>query len=299
VKSSLAELKAFVAVAQTGHFTRAAERLEMSQSALSAAVGKLEKLLGTRLFDRHTRSSRLTPAGAALLPEAHRLVQDWERLLVNAQGFASLSRGRIVIAAPSGQCALLMPPLVREFTQAHPGVQVQLRDVPEQEVHALVRSGAADLGVASETDARTDLMATPFYSDQYIASMRADHPLARRRALEWSHVCAHGIIGPSPDNPVRRHLDARLALLGLRLDYVHEASLVWTMVGLAREGLGVAVLTTAARPVIEWRQLVIRPIGRPLITRTLVVLRQAGRALPPLAAAFRDLIVDGSCKRTK
>ncbi|MFZ3121332.1 MAG: LysR family transcriptional regulator, partial [Variovorax sp.] len=81
MKPSLAELRVFVAVAESGHFTRAAERLGMSQSSLSAALGKLEKMLGTRLFDRHTRACKPTEAGTALLPAARRLVADWDQLM--------------------------------------------------------------------------------------------------------------------------------------------------------------------------------------------------------------------------
>lgn len=290
MKPLLTELRAFLAVAETGHFTRAAERLDMSQSALSAAIAKLEALFGTRLFDRHTRRCTLTPAGAGLLGDAQRLVHEWDRLLVNAREFASYAQGRIAIAAPSVQCALMLPPLMAEFSTRHPGVRVILHDVPEQQIHTLVRSGAADLGITTATEARSDLVATPFYSDQYIAAMRADHPLAERRSVEWRHVCAHGIIGPLPDNPVRRHLDDRLARDGLRLNYVHEVSLPWTMVGLAQAGLGVAVLTVALRPLIEWRQLTVRTITRPSVSRSLVLLRQPGHHWSPLTTTMRDLL---------
>ena len=115
MKASLAELRVFVAVAESGHFTRAAERLGMSQSSLSAALVKLENQLGTRLFDRHTRACRPTEAGAALLPAARRLVADWEHLLPGARDFSKFSRGRVDVAAPNAQCALLLPPVIRAF----------------------------------------------------------------------------------------------------------------------------------------------------------------------------------------
>ncbi len=290
MKDYLRELRAFVAVAETGHFTRAAERLDLSQSVLSAAVGKLETLLGTRLFDRHTRQCRLTAAGAALLPDASRMLNEWDRLLGSARDLQGLATGRVTIAAPTAQCAYLLPPLLRELQDAHPGVKVTVRDVPEQQVHELVREGVADLGIATETDARSDLAATPFYSDQYIAALPPAHPLARRRSLEWRQVAAHPIIGPLPENPVRRHLDLRLGREGIRLDYAHEVSLPWTMVGLVHAGLGLAVVTVALRPLIESRQLVARPIGRPTVSRSLVMLRLAQRGLSPQAAALRDLV---------
>jgi LysR family carnitine catabolism transcriptional activator len=105
--ASLAELRVFVALAESGHFTRAAERLGMSQSSLSASLVKLEKQLGTRLFDRHTRACRVSEAGIALLPSARRLVADWDHLFADARDFARFSRGRVSVAAPNAQCALL------------------------------------------------------------------------------------------------------------------------------------------------------------------------------------------------
>ncbi|WP_234265301.1 LysR family transcriptional regulator [Hydrogenophaga sp. NFH-34] len=291
MKDYLRELRVFTVVAEMGHFTRAAERLNLSQSVLSSAISRLEAMLGTRLFDRHTRQCRLTPAGLALLPDAHRLVNDWERLVAGARDFQGMGRGQLTVAAPSAQCAFLLPPLVREFSERHPGVKLSLRDVPEQQVHELVRNGSADLGIATETAVRSDLSATPFYADQYVAAVPATHPLATRRAVEWRHVAAFPVIGPLPENPVRQHLDARLAAAGIRLDYAHEVSLPWTMVGLAQAGLGVAVVTVALRPLTQWRQLVTRPVGRPAISRTLLLLRQPDRALSPQAAVFRDLVM--------
>jgi LysR family carnitine catabolism transcriptional activator len=291
MKPSVDQLQAFIALADTSHFTRAAERLGVSQSSLSATVGKLEALLGVRLFDRHTRGCRLSAAGAALLPSARRLAQDWRGLLDDARDFAVFGRGRLDIAAPGVQSALLLPPLLREFLQGRPGVRVTLHDVAEEQVHELVRSGAVDLGLSTDTGERSDLVVTPFYADQYVVAVPPEHALARRRSVEWAHLAGEPIVGPLPDNPVRRHLDARLAEAGIRLDYRHEVSLAWTMVGLVREGLGITVLTTAVRPLAEWHQLVVRPVSRPSLSRSLGLLRAPGRSLSPPAAAFRDQLL--------
>lgn len=291
VKSTLPELRVFVALAESGHFTRAAERLGMSQSSLSATLGKLERVLGARLFDRHTRACHLTDAGAALLPAARRLVADWEHLVADANDFARFSRGRVTVAAPNAQCALLLPPAIRAFRQTHPGVRVVLHDVPEHEVHALVRSGAADLGLATQTDARTDLVATPLAADEFIAVMAPEHPLAARRTLEWAQVARQPVIGYLSGNPVRTLLEEKLAERGIRLDYAFEIALPWTMMGLAREGLGVAVVTMALRPLAEWHGLAVRTVGRPQFARTMTLLRAPGQSLSPVAVAFRQVLL--------
>ncbi|WP_225785193.1 LysR family transcriptional regulator [Xenophilus sp. Marseille-Q4582] len=291
MKSSLPELRVFLALAESGHFTRAADRLGMSQSSLSAALGKLERLLGTRLFDRHTRACRLTDAGMALLPAAQRLVADWEHLVADAQDFGRNARGRVSVAAPNAQCALLLPPVVRAFSERYPGVRVQLHDVPEHEVHALVRSGAADLGIATQTDARSDLVATPLYADQFIAVMAPESPLAARRTLEWQQVARQPVIGYLPGNPVRSLLEEKLAERGIRLNYAFEIALPWTMMGLAREGLGVAVVTLALRPMAHWHGLQVRRVGRPQLARMLTLLRAPGNSPSPAVAAFRELLI--------
>ncbi|WP_083716124.1 LysR family transcriptional regulator [uncultured Pseudacidovorax sp.] len=291
IKSSLPELRVFLAVAESGHFTRAAERLGMSQSSLSAALGKLERELGARLFDRHTRACRMTDAGAALLPAARRLVADWDHLVADAQDFGRFARGRVAVAAPNAQCALLLPPVIRAFGESHPGVRVVLHDVPEHEVHALVRSGAADLGIATQTDARTDLVASPLQSDEFVAVMAPDHPLAARRSLEWSQLARSPVIGYLPGNPVRTLLEEKLAARGIALDYAFEIALPWTMMGLAREGLGVAVVTMALRPLAHWHGLEVRTVGRPQVARMLTLLRAPAHSPSPAVAAFREQLM--------
>ncbi|WP_304305746.1 LysR family transcriptional regulator [Pseudacidovorax intermedius] len=285
------ELRVFLAVAESGHFTRAAERLGMSQSSLSAALSKLERELGARLFDRHTRACRMSDAGAALLPAARRLVADWDHLVADAQDFGRFARGRVAVAAPNAQCALLLPPVIRAFGESHPGVRVVLHDVPEHEVHALVRSGAADLGIATQTDARTDLVASPLQSDEFVAVMAPDHPLAARRSLEWSQLARSPVIGYLPGNPVRTLLEEKLAARGIALDYAFEIALPWTMMGLAREGLGVAVVTMALRPLAVWHGLEVRTVGRPQVARMLTLLRAPAHSPSPAVAAFREQLM--------
>ena len=291
IKSSLPELRVFIALAESGHFTRAAERLDMSQSTLSAALAKLEQVLGTRLFDRHTRACRLTEAGVALLPAAHRLVADWEQWLADARDFAVLSRGRVCVAAPNAQCALLLPGVIRRFHESHPGVRVLLHDVPEHEVHTLVRSGAADLGIATETDARTDLVATTLDVDEFVAVLRDDHALARKPHLDWSDLQGESVIGYLPGNPVRRLLEDELTTRGIPLQYAYEVGLPWTMVGLASEGLGVAIVTRTLQPLVHWHHLQMRPIGRPPLARLLTLFRMPGGSPSPAVAAFRDVLL--------
>jgi LysR family carnitine catabolism transcriptional activator len=134
-------------------------------------------------------------------------------------------------------------------------------------------------------------VSTWLYADEFIAVMAPDHRLAARRTLEWTQVAREPVIGYLPGNPVRTLLEDKLAQRGIQLDYAFEIALPWTMMGLAREGLGVAVVTMALRPLAEWHGLQIRTVGRPQLARTMTLLRAPGQSLSPVAAAFRQVLL--------
>jgi len=284
--ASIDQLRAFIMVAETGHLARAADRLNVSKSSLSANIQRLEGLLGVSLFERHTRGCKLSTAGQAMLDSAHRMVQEWSRIETGAADFQKFRRGRLSVAAPADHCAFLLPPLLRDFQTEHPEVRVELHDVAEQEVHELVRTGFADLGVTSQTEMRNELIATPFYTDEYILILPPKHQLTKHKQVEWNQLASEQIIGPVKGNPVRQLLDDTLAENGISLSYAYEVSLPWTMVGLVRENFGVAVLTTSVLPLIRLNKLEARPLVSPSVARTLVLIKAQGRKLDPLATSF-------------
>lgn len=284
--ASIDQLRAFIMVAETGHLARAADRLNVSKSSLSANIQRLEGLLGVILFERHTRGCKLSTAGQAMLDSAHRMVQEWSRIETGAADFKKFRRGRLSVAAPADQCAFLLPPLLRDFQTEHPEVRVELHDVAEQEVHELVRTGFADLGVSSQTEIRNELIATPFYTNEYILVLPPKHHLTKHKQVEWKQLASELIIGPVKGNPVRQLLDVALAGNGVSLSYAYEVSLPCTMLGLVRENFGVAVLTTAALPLIRLQKLEARPLVSPSVARTLVLIKAQGRKLDPLATSF-------------
>jgi LysR family carnitine catabolism transcriptional activator len=147
------------------------------------------------------------------------------------------------------------------------------------------------LGIATQTDARSDLVATPLSTDEFIAVMPPGHPLAALRSVQWVQIAREPLIGYLPGNPVRSLMEEKLAERGIALNYAFEIALPWTMMGLAREGLGVAVVTQALRPLAQWHGLESRAITRPRLARHMTLLRAPGNSLSPAVSAFRDLLV--------
>ncbi|WP_017875713.1 MULTISPECIES: LysR family transcriptional regulator [unclassified Janthinobacterium] len=288
---SLRQLRAFIAVATEQHFTRAADKLELSQSSVSTLVNELEANLGLRLFDRHTRLLRITQAGADLLPLIKKAVSDIDSVIFNSSELKALGRGRVSIAASSVQAALMLPRFIKQFSIEYPGVTVELHDVAEHEVAKMVRSGEVDFGIGTEADSKLDLSAHLLSADPFVVVMRADHALAERRQVRWRDVADLPLIGPRQGNPIRERLDSALAGEGIVLTRLHEVYLPLTMVGMVEAGLGVAIMSTAVTRLATALGLVTRALSEPVIKREVSLLCHADRSLSPTAQRFRDALV--------
>ncbi|HEX8102459.1 MAG TPA: LysR family transcriptional regulator, partial [Solirubrobacteraceae bacterium] len=144
----LRQLRYFAAVARHGSFTRAAEELWVTQSALSQQVRRLEAELGVELLRRTSRGAELTAAGEDLLPRAEAIGAEVAHARAELDRHAGATRGRVRVAAAPMDAPGLAGALAA-FHREHPGLQIALRHAPAAEVAALVAGGAADVGVAS------------------------------------------------------------------------------------------------------------------------------------------------------
>ena len=287
---TLRQLRAFVEVAETKHFTRAADKLDVSQSTVSTLVRELEEHLELRLFDRHTRMLSLTQAGAEILPLARKALADLDSVLGSSSELKTLGRGRISIAASSLQAALMLPRVFKEFANTYPGVTVNLLDVPQADVLEMVRSGEVDFGIGTESEVRHDLGARVLTTDTFIVVLPPGHALARKRELTWSDLDGYPMIGPRPGNPLREQIDAALARKGIVLTRSYEVSLPLTILGMVEGGLGLAVMTTTASRLSLSLGLIVKPVTNPTVKRDISLLFHADRSLSPAAQNFSDLL---------
>jgi LysR family carnitine catabolism transcriptional activator len=296
VDLTLKQLRAFVVVAESEQFTRAAEKLGLSQSAVSTLVRQLEANLGLRLFDRHTRLLRLTQAGAEILPVAKRAVADIEGIVENVHELSSLSRGRVAIAAGTLQAALLLPRLIDGFNRRHPNVDVSLHDVSEKAVLEMVRAGTVDLGVGTVPEEESEVVGARLTTDVFLVVMRADDPLAARE-VRWRDLTSVPLIGPQRGNPIRDRLETELAREGIVLT-LHR-SLPLTIIGMVEGGLGVAVMTTAVTRLATSMGLTTVTPTDPVIAREVSLIVRRDRSLSPAARQFRDFLLRSSHERTR
>lgn len=285
---TLRQLGVFIAVADARTITRAADTLGLPQSSVSTQLRELEEALGLRLFDRHTRMLRLTQAGGEILPLARKTLADLDVMVGSSAQLKTLERGRVSIAASSLQAALVLPRMVRQFLQAHPGIKVELLDVAQDEVLSMVQSGAVDFGVGTAFGEHSDLAMRPLWVEPFYAVLPPGHALLAKPRLSWHDLQKETLIGSRRGNPVRTMLDFALASAGISLTFSHETSLPLTAAGMVAAGLGIGVLTSSSRQVAEALGLVLKPIGPPAVERGVVLVFHPGRSLSPAAKKFTE-----------
>src|SRR5450830_1730229 len=242
-----ADLEAFGALVQTRHFTRAAERCHLSQSAFSQKIRRLEAAVGARLFERSTRQVSLTPEGELLAQEVLRLEQELQQALGRLQALAGLQAGRVAVAAVSSKEKVWLPGLVAEWRQRHPQVQLTLHDTLAQGATTLLREGRVDFALTAGGDLRefdTEVLCT----EPYWLVCPATHPLAARAAAGagWQDLAGEELIHLARSSSVRQQIERLNLKPGWRTS-VLEVEHLATLAALVRAGLGLE-LTGALRP---------------------------------------------------
>lgn len=288
----LRQLRYFVAVAEERHFGRAAARLHMTQPPLSQAIQSLEAALGTALFARTRRSVALTPAGVALLPEARRLLQHAAALPELVRRAASGATGSMSLSFVSTADYSVLPPLLREFRERYPLVQIELREATTDiQVEDLVQ-GRIDAGLVIPPladKARSELDYLRLTSEPLVLAV-PQGVLGRRRDATLAAVAELPLI-IFPRRIAPAFHDAILACFrdaGLTPRIGQEAIQMQTIVGLVSAGMGIALVPQSVsnlkRPGVEYKTL---PDTGVLVETGLAWRRDNAS---PVLHAFLDLV---------
>ncbi len=287
---TLRQLRAFIAVAEAQHFTRAADAISLSQSAISTLVRQLEANLGLKLFDRHTRRIQLTSAGAEILPLARKAVEDLDSVIGSSTQLKTLGRGRVSVAVAAVHAALAIPRVLGEYCAANPGVKVVIHDVAQSKVLEMVRSGEVDFGLGTTSGRRDDLSTRLLWREAYVAILPHGHPLAGKRELTWRDIKDEPIIGPRFDNPIREQIDFELSREDIVLNRKHVVDLPLTMLGMVEGGMGISIMTPSMRRVVHALGLVMKPLNRPSVQGDVSLIFLPDRSLSPAARGLFELI---------
>lgn len=278
---TLRQFEIFAAAADAASFSAAAKQLGISQPALSEAIRRIEREIGTTLFERTTRSLKLTDAGRHAAAIAREAVRDFTQAAARLKDTASGKRGRISIAAlPSIACAS-MPAALADFTAAHPGVDIALHDVQHERAMAMVNEGTADIAITIKPAKSDDLVFDPVAFDVAHLICRIDHPLARRKSIRWRELAEVPFIGITRISSVRRLTDAAFVHTEMSVEPRYEVEQVPSAIALVEAGLGVTALPSLTFAMFKNCDLAVRPLIEPVLRRNVgFVTRKAGN-LPP------------------
>ncbi|MNF35415.1 HTH-type transcriptional activator CmpR [compost metagenome] len=206
----LASLNAFIAIAETGSFSEAGERLHLTQPAVSKRIASLEQQLSVRLFDRLGREVSLTEAGRALLPRAYQILNvldDTRRALSNLSGDIS---GRLTLATSHHIGLHRLPPLLRAFTRAYPQVALDIQFLDSEVAYEEILHGRVELAVITlAPETALPVQAVPVWNDPLDFVAAPEHPLSRDKTIFLPDVARHPAVFPG-GNTFTHHIVRRL-----------------------------------------------------------------------------------------
>ena len=292
INCELLDLRAFLAVLETGTFHKAADTLNLSQPALSRRIKSLEETLGAPLLERTTRKVAPTAAGRQLQPLLARLLDELETSVLAMSETGMKQQGQVAIACVPTAAFYFLPRVIRRFNEQHPQIRFRILDLSASEGLQSVASGETEFGISMLGSADPDLRFTPLMDDPFVLACHRDHPLAGETPLTWKDLEGYPLIGVSRHSGNRTILDNALSHADVRLDWFYEVNHLSTSLGLVEAGIGVSVLPRLATPMADHPLIVTRPIVEPVVARTIgIVERRSGR-LSPAAARFRDMLID-------
>ncbi|MEU5340587.1 MULTISPECIES: LysR family transcriptional regulator [unclassified Streptomyces] len=239
----LRHLQHFVAVAEDQHFTRAAERLMVSQSGLSASIRALERELRAPLFVRTTRRVTLTEAGRALLTEAERILAQVRAAQDAVAAVQGVLRGTLSLGTEQCIAGVPVAQLLAAFRRQHPDVEIRLRQAGSGALAEDVAAGRLDLAFAVTTRADTEqLRCLPLTSEPMTVLCHPSHRLASGGPVTPDELGGESFVDFHPDWGPRRTTDAAFAAAGVHRTVALEVNDVHSLLDLVEEGLGIAVV---------------------------------------------------------
>jgi DNA-binding transcriptional LysR family regulator len=242
----LRQLEYFVAVAEEANFTRAAARVHISQSGVSAQIRALERELGAELIDRSGGTATLTTAGQAALTQARATLAAAGSVKQSVDDVAGLLRGSLRVGMVTACTVPQLFDALARFHSAHPGVELALHEDNSDRLVADVRAGELDIalvGVAAQVPDGVESMVV--IEERIVAAVPPQHPLAAQDTATLAQVCEHPIIALPPGTGIRAVFDRDCYGEGLAPQITLRASAPDAVADLAARGLGVAILSAS------------------------------------------------------
>jgi DNA-binding transcriptional LysR family regulator len=281
----LRQLRVFFAVARHGSFSRAAEEIAVSQSAVSFAIQQLETELGLRLLDRTTRQVRMTAIGETLAASGSRLVAELDSVLKELKDAGQRRRGRVVLACVPSVAHGFMPKCVEHCAAKWPEVSFAIEDVAAKEVVAKVRRGDVEFGVSGGDIDANEFHVEDLARDPFVLACRRDDELAKSKSVVWGKLSGRRLVMLNNTSGSRSQILDTLTRAGVHALISLELAQPSSVLAMVEAKLGIAVVPLLVAPSESHRTLTTRKLVKPSVSRTIFLLRRRDRSLSPAGSA--------------
>ena len=286
---STRQLQAFLMLDECRHFTRAAERCHLSQSAFSVVIRKLEAAVGARLVDRDTRNVTLTSEGTLFVTVARALLTDLDVAFTDMGDFIARRKGRVALAVLPSLAANALPAVIAEYKRSYPGITVQLFDALSDQCLHLLRQGKVDLALTAPGASLAEFSTRTLCSDPFYLVCRNDHALARKRKVKLKDLAGCELIHLAPSSSVRQHVEQLTRGIAVRHSGL-EVEHLSTVAGLIRHGLGVSLVPELTLFQFRSMDLVAVPLDTDVVARPILIVQHKERPLSNAAQGMLELI---------
>jgi DNA-binding transcriptional LysR family regulator len=286
----LKQLKAFLGVAETSNFTKTAQKLHMSQAALSSAIRELESQLDCALFERTTRNVELTQAGHQFLQTAARVVQELEWSTMQLKEIHRNRTSRLRVGFTPTLASHAVPEMLESFRASHPQVTVDLIDEVPRRLQELVESGAIDAAFGAFFQKASGIEQLPL-APSTLVLVHSGQESAITLNAEWKIFEEHALIALSDATPVQQLLQSALKKHNVKARPAMTVSHLETAVALAEKGFGVTVIPSFATAVCRRYKVGIAHLGPPVRFNFCRIVKM-GKSSNENLESFTNLVID-------
>ena len=287
----LEQLQAFLTVAETGSFQKAAQQCGVTQSTVSRQIQGLEEALGSPLFHRSAQT-KLTVAGERLLPRAKRIWQEWQGAVTELAELREGKQQELCVAVIHSVCAHYLPPVLQQFAQAYPQVQLRVTSLGSDRAIKVLRDGLVDLAIVMHSrflPNSTEWVVDDLYDEPIEVLLPCLHPLAQHSQVPWSELVRYPQVIFKDGYGMQRLVRDQFLQQGVELRTALELNTLDAFRGIVRQGEMIALLPQSA--LVDCRQdpdLTVRPTQTPTLSRRVVLVTTQDRLQIPPIQSFRE-----------
>jgi len=290
MKVTLRQIEGFLAAAELLSFSRASQKLHITQSAFSQLIRETEASLNVRLFDRTTRSVILTKAGAELVTKMRNVIVAIESACQAAQSINQMDIGHVSLATLPSLAGGFVTQALGDLRRQHPGISISLHETDNSELLKMVIRGDVEFAICAQVPAVPEVTFELLYTEELVLVVPQGHPLSKRKKHRWSALKGMPLIIPALHTSTRKSITDAMEINGVELKPMFEVAGLTSSVSMVRAGLGVTVMPLTAMVEMNLDGVCTCQLIKPTVHRRIAICIRNDRTLSPAAMQIVQLM---------